>query len=98
VAGRRDPRVSRALDLARARGGATFVPMREGEIHRAAASGKTSGRRRRRQALRQSPPVFRELMELAPDAVVVGDADHRITDVNPAACSLYGYSAKSSSA
>jgi PAS domain S-box-containing protein len=36
--------------------------------------------------------VRRQLLELAPDAVVVGDADHGVTDVNAAACKLYGYS------
>jgi PAS domain S-box-containing protein len=44
------------------------------------------------EALRESQRAFRELIELAPDAVVVGSADSRVTDVNAAACRLYGYS------
>ena len=44
------------------------------------------------EALRESQSAFRELIELAPDAVVVGSADYHITDVNAAACKLYGYS------
>jgi PAS domain S-box-containing protein len=76
--------------------------MREREIDRPVAGGQNAERRRgerrtgrgRRavEAARESRSAFRELIELAPDAVVVADADDHVTDVNAAACALYGYS------
>jgi PAS domain S-box-containing protein len=53
--------------------------------HAVAAEERRSG-----AASREGETMFRELLELAPDAVVVGDADHRVTDVNAAACKLFG--------
>jgi PAS domain S-box-containing protein len=76
--------------------------MREDEIDRPVAWGQYAERRRgerrmgrgRRaaEALRESPSTLRELVELAPDAVVVADAEQHVTDANAAACALYGYS------
>jgi PAS domain S-box-containing protein len=76
--------------------------MREGESGQPVAGGQSSERRRgerrmgrgRRaaEAPRESPSALRDLIELAPDAVVVADADQHVTDVNAAACALYGYS------
>jgi PAS domain S-box-containing protein len=48
--------------------------------------------RRAAEASRESPSGLRELIELAPDAVVVTDADDHVTDVNAAACALHGFS------
>ena len=62
------------------------------EVREPVPGRESSERRRHEEALRQSQMAFRELLELAPDAVVVGDADHRVADVNAAACKLYGYS------
>ena len=42
--------------------------------------------------MREWQTVRRQILELAPDAVVVGDADHGVTDVNAAACELLGFS------
>jgi PAS domain S-box-containing protein len=76
--------------------------MREGEIERPVAAEQNAERRRgerrvgpgRRaaEAPRGSPSALRELIDLAPAAVVVTDADDHVTDVNAAACALYGYS------
>jgi PAS domain S-box-containing protein len=76
--------------------------MREGESGQPVAVGQSSERRRgerrmgrgRRaaEAPRESPSALRDLIELAPDAVVVADADQHVTDVNAAACALYGHS------
>jgi PAS domain S-box-containing protein len=62
--------------------------MHEAEVHET----ETWERSRSEEALRESQTAFRELLELVPDAVVVADADHRITDVNTALCKLNGYS------
>jgi PAS domain S-box-containing protein len=64
--------------------------MRTGKAHRAVAGDPK--RRHDEEALRESEAAFHELLELAPDAVVVSDRHHRITHVNAAACRLYGYS------
>jgi PAS domain S-box-containing protein len=82
--------------------------MREVAVHRAVGVGesveRTRGEERRHgerrmgrgrragERARESQAAFRELIELAADAVVVSDPDHRVTDVNAAACKLYGYS------
>jgi PAS domain S-box-containing protein len=76
--------------------------MGEGEIDRPVASGQYAERRRGERRMgggrraaegpRESPSTLRELVELAPDAVVVVDADRHVTDANAAACALYGYS------
>ena len=47
---------------------------------------------RGRRSAPESHAEFRELIELAPDAILVADASHHVTDVNTAACKLYGYS------
>jgi PAS domain S-box-containing protein len=76
--------------------------MREGEVDRPVAGGLNAERRRGERRLgrgrraveapREPPSALRELIDLAPDAVVVTDADDHVTDVNDAACALYGYS------
>jgi PAS domain S-box-containing protein len=76
--------------------------MREGEVDRPVAGGQYAERRRgerrmgrgRRagEAPRESPAALQELIELAPDAAVVTDGTDHVTDVNAAACTLYGYS------
>ena len=76
--------------------------MRETEGEQPVARGQNPERRRgerrvghgRRaaEAPRESPSALRDLIELAPDAVVVADAAQHVTDVNAAACALYGYS------
>jgi PAS domain S-box-containing protein len=38
-----------------------------------------------------SESAFRELLELAPEAVVIGNAAMRVVDANAAACRLFGY-------
>ncbi|MBN1286200.1 MAG: PAS domain S-box protein [Anaerolineae bacterium] len=43
-------------------------------------------------ALRESEAMFRSLFEGSPDAIFVQDAAGNISDVNPAACKLYGRS------
>jgi PAS domain S-box-containing protein len=75
--------------------------MREDEIDRPVARGPNAERRhgerrmgpgrRAAEAARESL-ALRELVELAPDAVVVIDADDHVADANAAACALYGYS------
>jgi PAS domain S-box-containing protein len=50
------------------------------------------GRGRRAAEAPRESPALRELIELAPDAAVVTDADGHVTDVNAGACALYGYS------
>jgi PAS domain S-box-containing protein len=66
--------------------------MHDIEGNQAVTGGESSEQRRIEEALRESRRAFRELIELAPDAVVVGSADYHVTDVNAAACKLYGYS------
>jgi PAS domain S-box-containing protein len=70
--------------------------MREVELHPIAVGPGDESREPTpsEKALRESEAAFHELLEMAPDAVVVGDADDRITKVNTAACKLFGYSCK----
>lgn len=66
--------------------------MREVEVHDAATGDEAWDRRRSEEALRESQSAFRELLESAPAAVVLSDAEDRVTDVNEAVCKLNGFS------
>jgi PAS domain S-box-containing protein len=69
-----------------------FVAMRESEIGPPARNGQNAEGMRAEQRLSESEMAFRELFELAPDAVVMAGADYMVTDANSATCKLYGYS------
>ena len=47
--------------------------------------------RRAEEAQRRSETMYRALFELAPEGVVVIDREDRVTDPNPAFCSMFGY-------
>jgi PAS domain S-box-containing protein len=66
--------------------------MSEREIGSAASDGEGWERRRSEEALRESQIAFHELLEMAPDAVVVTNPDEHVADVNTAACKLFDYS------
>lgn len=51
-----------------------------------------SARKRAEEALRQSEQRFRDLVEQAPDGIIINDAEGRHVTVNTAACRMLGYS------
>lgn len=53
-------------------------------------NGHEGGRRSGDAALRESQDRFRAVFDSAPDAIVIVDDDSRFTEVNPAACALFG--------
>jgi PAS domain S-box-containing protein len=75
-----------------AHGALSSPGMGDVEVGPAAGDSEAFDRTRDAEALREAQAAFRELLELAPDAVVVGDADDRVSDLNGAACTLFGYS------
>ncbi len=51
-----------------------------------------SARKRAEEALRQYEQRFRDLVEQAPDGIIINDAEGRHVTVNTAACRMLGYS------
>ena len=64
------------------------VPKTEGGLRAAGAEAELV---RHEERFRASEKRFRDLFEGSPDAIFVEDLDGTVLDVNPAACSLHGY-------